>query len=147
MFYTSVCSEWKEEIKNTPHANGMQDSVGGEYCWNGREVTCIINSTTIFCVSWRKKKVWNMFQRQQNKNENCSFGILKIWNFVSGEWVRINPLMLVHASITISTLFIYRSNCGALLSWYRTNGNIYCDWHYYWPGERFYSLHSYMRHF
>ena len=24
---------------NTPHANGMQDSVHGEYCWNGKGVT------------------------------------------------------------------------------------------------------------
>ena len=41
-----------------------------------------------------------------------------------------------NASSTISTLFIYRSNRGALLSWYRTNGNIYCDRHYYWPGTQ-----------
>ena len=26
---------------NTPHANGMQDSFDGEYCWNGRGVTFI----------------------------------------------------------------------------------------------------------
>ena len=29
-------------IYNTPHANEMQDSVDGEYCWNGRGVTFIV---------------------------------------------------------------------------------------------------------